>query len=201
MCYNGVMKDIKVIFSENLIYLRKSKGYTQITLAEALSYSDKAISKWERAEAIPDIITLKKIADLFGITVDRLIQDEDFKTVIESEVIDQEPIKGFRIKLALLTTSAIWLVAVIVFVILSLAAPSIKTWLTFIITLPITFITHTVFSMIAKSKIFTLISFTLLSATVALLLFILIPVHNSWLFFLIPIPTFFVLLFSLSLSK
>jgi transcriptional regulator with XRE-family HTH domain len=195
------MKEIKDIFSNNLIYLRKSKGYTQITLAEALSYSDKAISKWERGEALPDIVTLKKIADLFGITIDRLIADEDFTSVIEADNIPKETIKGFKIKLALLTTSAIWLVAVIVFVILSLAAPEMKTWLTFIITLPITFLTHTIFSMIAKSKIFTLISFTLLSATAALLLFILIDVNNSWLFFIIPIPTFFVLLFSLSLSK
>jgi transcriptional regulator with XRE-family HTH domain len=201
MCYNRHMKEIKDIFSDNLIYLRKSKGYTQITLAEALSYSDKAISKWERKEALPDIVTLKKIADLFGITVDRLITDEDFTSVIEADILPKEVIKGFKIKLALLTTSAIWLVAVIVFVILSLAAPELKTWLTFIITLPITFLTHTIFSMIAKSKIFTLISFTLLSTTVALLLFILIDVNNSWLFFIIPIPTFFVLLFSLSLSK
>lgn len=194
------MNDIKEIFANNLIYLRKSRGLTQITLAETLNYSDKAISKWERAEAIPDILTLIQIASLFHITVDRLFTEGDFETVIEAENKDK-PIKGMKAKIILLTTSAVWLVAVIVFVILSLVAPNMKTWMTFIITLPITFLIHTIFSMIIRSKLFTLISFTLLSATVALLLFLLIPVDNSWLFFLIPIPTFFVLLFSLSLSK
>ncbi len=172
---------------------------TQMALAEALNYSDKAISKWERAEAIPDIKTLMEIASLFDVTVDRLMSSQMFETVMESSI---NPYQGHqRLKIALLTTSAIWLVAVIVFVVLSLIEPGLKTWMTFIITLPITFLVHTVFSMVAKHKILTLITFTLLSTSFALFMFLMIDVSRSWLFFLIPIPTFFVLLFSLSLSK
>ena len=48
---------------------------TQAELAERLNYSDKAISKWERAESIPDIYILKRLADMFGVTVDWLIKD------------------------------------------------------------------------------------------------------------------------------
>ena len=67
--------DFKKIVVENLIYYRKLNKLTQLQLAEKLNYSDKAISKWERAESIPDIIILKQIADLFGVTVDYIITE------------------------------------------------------------------------------------------------------------------------------
>ena len=51
------------------------KKLTQLELAEMLNYSDKAVSKWERGESVPDVITLKKIADLFGVTVDYIITE------------------------------------------------------------------------------------------------------------------------------
>ena len=42
------MEDLKVIFAQNLIALRKQMKLTQIELAEKINYSDKAVSKWER---------------------------------------------------------------------------------------------------------------------------------------------------------
>lgn len=49
---------------------------TQSDLADKLNYSDKAVSKWERAESIPDIAVLKEIADLFDVTLDYLVNEE-----------------------------------------------------------------------------------------------------------------------------
>ena len=48
------MEDLKLIFASNLIRLRTSAGMKQSELGEQLNYSDKSISKWERAEALPD---------------------------------------------------------------------------------------------------------------------------------------------------
>lgn len=67
---------MKQIISLNLSELRRERGMTQLELAEKLNYSDKAVSKWERGESIPDILVLKSIADLFGVTVDYLISEE-----------------------------------------------------------------------------------------------------------------------------
>ena len=53
--------------------MRTSAGLTQAEVASKLSYSDKAVSKWERAESIPDIAVLKAIADMYGVTVDYLL--------------------------------------------------------------------------------------------------------------------------------
>ena len=56
--------------AKNITELRRAHGLTQAALAEKLDYSDKSVSKWERAEGLPDVICLKRIADLFGVTVD-----------------------------------------------------------------------------------------------------------------------------------
>ena len=63
------MEDLKMIIAGNIGQLRRKTGMTQLELAEKLNYSDKAISKWERGESVPDISVLKSIADLFGVTV------------------------------------------------------------------------------------------------------------------------------------
>lgn len=46
---------------------RKEKGLSQVTLAELLSVTPQAVSKWERSESIPDIFMLAKISDIFDI--------------------------------------------------------------------------------------------------------------------------------------
>ena len=46
---------------------------TQMDLGQKINYTDKAVSKWERAESLPDVTVLKSIADIFGVTVDYLI--------------------------------------------------------------------------------------------------------------------------------
>lgn len=65
--------EIKTNIADNLSSLRQSLGMTQVQLAEKMNYSDKAISKWERAESVPDVAILKQLADLFGVSVDWLI--------------------------------------------------------------------------------------------------------------------------------
>lgn len=67
----------KEYFAKKLSELRKSRGMTQAQLALSLNYSDKAVSKWERGESIPDAYTLLKISKLFSVPVDELL-DEDF---------------------------------------------------------------------------------------------------------------------------
>ena len=69
------MDELKEIIAKNLTELRTCAHLTQLQLAEMLNYSDKAVSKWERGEAVPDIRVLKKLADIYNITVDDIITD------------------------------------------------------------------------------------------------------------------------------
>ena len=61
----------------NIAAYRKRAQMTQAGLAEKLNYSDKAVSKWERGESAPDVITLVQLAELFGVTVNDMIKDPD----------------------------------------------------------------------------------------------------------------------------
>ena len=70
------MDEIKLIIARNITDLRRKNNMTQAELAEKLNYSDKAVSKWERGESLPDVTVLKCIADTFRVTVDYLLQPE-----------------------------------------------------------------------------------------------------------------------------
>ena len=70
------MDELKNIIAENLQSLRRDAGMTQAALAEKLNYTDKAVSKWERGESVPDVAVLRDIADLFGVTVDYLLRSD-----------------------------------------------------------------------------------------------------------------------------
>lgn len=54
--------------------LRKEQGLTQLELAEKMGVTDKAVSKWERDLSCPDVNTIPKLAEVFGISVDKLMQ-------------------------------------------------------------------------------------------------------------------------------
>ena len=72
------MEDYSQIVAKNITALRKSRELTQQDFAKILNYSDKTVSKWELGYAIPNVETLKQIADYFGVTVDYfLVPHED----------------------------------------------------------------------------------------------------------------------------
>ena len=66
-------EQLQGIIANNIVYYRKQLELTQSQLAEKINYSDKAISKWERGEGVPDIFILKQLADLFHVTVNDLL--------------------------------------------------------------------------------------------------------------------------------
>lgn len=54
--------------------LRKEKGMTQLDLAQKMGVTDKSVSKWERDLSFPDITSIPKLAEIFDISVDELMQ-------------------------------------------------------------------------------------------------------------------------------
>ena len=63
------MEELNKIIANNLVKSRKNAKLTQLELAEKLMYSDKNVSKWERGDSVPDVVILKQLADIYGITV------------------------------------------------------------------------------------------------------------------------------------
>ena len=64
----------KQTFGEMISSLRKEKGMTQLELAEKMGVTDKAVSKWERNLSFPDVSSLPRLAEIFGLSVDELLQ-------------------------------------------------------------------------------------------------------------------------------
>lgn len=127
------MNDLKQTIANNITELRKASQLTQLELAERLNYSDKAISKWERAESIPDVVVLKQIADIFGVTVDYLLQEEHNEHAVErvSEKVFKTK-KRNRLIVTLLANSLVWLIATMVFVYLGIYTEKIHNlWINF----------------------------------------------------------------------
>ncbi len=129
------MMELKENFARNLVIFRKTLGITQSELAEQLNYSDKAVSKWERAESIPDVYVLKQIADFFGVKVDVLISDPKPE---KRKLINISKRRAF---ISLASCAIVWLVAIVCYTSLGIIFPSVqRSWLSFIYAIPITFI-------------------------------------------------------------
>ncbi len=69
---------------------RKRLGMTQDQLAERLGVTAQAVSKWENDQSCPDIATLPRLAEIFGISTDELLGHTTQAPVHEAEVVDSE---------------------------------------------------------------------------------------------------------------
>ena len=131
------MQDIKPIIAKNITALRQGAKLTQIELAERLNYSDKAVSKWERGESVPDITVLKAIADMFEVTLDYLVQENPELPVLPEEPEQVHGKKRNHKVITALSILLVWFVAAVVFVILDMATLNTKLhYLTFAYALP-----------------------------------------------------------------
>ena len=75
----------KQTFGNLIASLRKEHGMTQLELAEQMGVTDKAVSKWERDLSFPDVNSLPRLAEIFGISVDELMQVKNGTHVHEQE--------------------------------------------------------------------------------------------------------------------
>lgn len=130
--------------AKNIASLRKEKGMTQAELAEALNYSDKSVSKWERGDGIPDILVIHKIAELFGVTLNDIISEE---IVVKKK--GEKPHLTNRIIIPLLSVGLVFLVFSLVFAIMTIFEFNLpRTWLVFVLAIPVACIPLVVFAAI-----------------------------------------------------
>ena len=115
-----IIKDLKPIIAKNIAELRRANDTTQAELAEKLNYSDKAVSKWERGESIPDVTVLSEIADIFGVTVDYLLT-EDHAPAEEIAENDMKILTKNRVIITVMSLFLVLLVSTFVFVIMNMA--------------------------------------------------------------------------------
>lgn len=134
---------LKTQIGKNIVSYRKRSSLTQAALAEKLNYSDKAVSKWERGESIPDVLTLVQLSELFGITVNELLVDPNELPEVTGkveQVMDKAVQKTLKRKadkriILVLSSLLVWFVALFLFVVLS-SFDIQKSWMAFIYAIP-----------------------------------------------------------------
>ncbi len=198
------MEDLKSIIAENITALRKGSSMTQIELAERLNYSDKAISKWERGESVPDITVLKTIADMFGVTVDYLLvrehisvdQELSEEEILKHEREEKKQEKKKRLKkthsiVAAMSVLLVWLIATLLFVILD---ASLNGTLRHLLVFPYAVVASTIVWLVFNSMWFNkrrnylIISIMIWAIAVAVHITVLAGGHNLWQIYLLGIP-------------
>ena len=79
---------------EKIYSQRKLKGLSQEELAEKIGVSRQAVSKWETGEALPEITKLKGLAEVFGVTTDFLLNDNE-DVYVKGQVNSFDPFDRF----------------------------------------------------------------------------------------------------------
>ena len=189
---------LKAQIGTNISNLRKSQGLTQAGLAEKVNYSDKAVSKWERGESAPDILTLVSIAQVLGVTVDDLLTDPNAlpeQTGAVQQAMDQVVQKTLKRKadkriIVQLSAVRVWFVALFFYVVLSSSGVP-NSWLAFFWAIPADAIV--VLSLRSAWRDFrsnrTLISVLMWGSLLSIYMMLLVLLQaNVWRIFLLGLP-------------
>ena len=191
------MNDIKIIIGKNLAELRKRKKYTQSDLANILQYSDKAISKWEKGDSLPDIEVLYNICNLYGVTLDYLTHEGNFEEK-KDYVIKNSKYTSNKAIVTILSCVTSWFISTIAFVML-LIFTDIIFWPLFTWSVPITFLLLLIFNCLWGKKKLRFIYISGLVWTFIAALFLQLTylgVEKIWPIFLICIPGQIAVIFS-----
>jgi transcriptional regulator with XRE-family HTH domain len=154
---------------------------TQFELGEKLNYSDKSISKWERAEAIPDAYILKQMSELFHVSVDYILSDhsnEERKATL--------PQHTNHLTITEISIVGVWTLTLFVFIVLWLLGH--VQWLLFVCAVPISLIVLLVLNSIWGNR---RNNFHIISALVWSIIatsYLSFLQHNWWLLFSLGIP-------------
>ena len=137
------VEKLKEYVGANIAAYRKRAGLTQAMLAQKLNYTDKAVSKWERGESVPDVVTLASLAEFLGITVNDLLADPNALPEHTGAVqqamgrVVEKTLKRKADKKVILCLSSllVWSVALLLYVIFSTLDVE-KSWLAFFYAVP-----------------------------------------------------------------
>lgn len=192
------MEDFKLTFASNLIRLRNDAGMTQAELGEKLNYSDKSVSKWERAESLPDAFVLQKIAGIFGVTIDYLVTGHD----AWEPRSDTPPKKEFTFNTTVVmwvVLAGIWTLALLCFVILWLLGRT--EWLILVSTVPVSLIASLVMNSVWNAGRYNRFLVAALVLSLILLVYLSLWRIHPWQLFLVAVPAEIVVFLSFHIKN
>ena len=181
---NYSMKDINLIIGTNIKELRKANKLTQYELAEKLNYSNKAISRWESGEVIPDVLTLNKLCEIFNIPITQIFEENVTTKKVKRNYKLQI---GNKLAISLLSVVSVWLIAIILFVNFQIIS-NINLWQIFVWSVPLSCIVGIIFNSIWGKPMFNYLIITVLNWSFFASLYLTLLKYNIWMLFIIAIP-------------
>lgn len=189
------------IFAENLIKLRKLNRMSQLDLAEKINYSDKAVSKWERGNAMPDVTTLCQIANLFHVSMDYLLirhtEEEYTQTTPNYAKLQRKN----RIMIMAVSIAGIIAAALTLFFVLYYTSgENSKPWMVFIYMIPVCAVLAIVLTAIWKLKVMLFLSITCLVWGILFSIILSLP-NPVWFALFVGLPLQIVIIFSFGIIR
>ena len=192
------MENVKETIARNLAELRRAHNLTQSALAEKLNYSDKAISRWEHAETLPDIETLCRICEIYGVSFEYLLSKE--RTEISPV---STPVKntGRRVTICLIAICTIWLAALTLFTSVGTLF-GVYDWRIFIWAVPLSIVVLPVCNRLWwHSIVFASIASSFILWTTILAIYLQLLEYNLWLLFVVGAPIQAIIILAKNMPK
>ncbi len=189
---------MKETIAKNIAKLRKSRNMTQSALAEKLNYSDKAISRWEHAETLPDIDTLCKLCEIFGVTFEYLL-DKDAPAPTPSKA--QSKAKAREVIICLIAIMTVWLTVTVLYTSFN-ALARISLWQLFIWAVPASALVGLIFNLVWwRSKVWSAILSSFFNWSTILAVFVQFIEYNLWMLFIVGVPIQAIILLSITMPR
>ncbi len=177
------MKTFRETIIDNLVSLRKKNNLTQIDLAKKINYSDKAISRWETGEVLPDVEVLKTLSEIYSVPFSYLFEEHDEESKKEHLRADTS-----KIITCIVSICAVWTAVIVLYTLLDMILQK-QIWMVFVWAIPISCGVGTFYNKKwLKSKHLSLILNSITCWSLIACLYLQFLSFNLWQLFLIGIP-------------
>ena len=176
------MENLREIIATNIINLRKAKNWTQVELARRINFSDKAVSRWEKGEVMPDIETIQRLSEVFDVPMTAIIekqknQQQETKTKpTKQEVLSQ-----------IFLVCEIWTILSVAYAYLNISS-GLNVWKIFLWGVPATVLLLYIVNLRHKHNVSSFVYGTIFIWTFTACLFIQMIHLHAWFFFILGIP-------------
>ena len=185
------------IIAKNISELRLADNITEKELADSLDVSEEDVALWESGELVPDVITLKRLADGFGVSVDYFLTRTHREK--RSDATLEVARRRSHFTVSALSFIAVWIFAALAFsLMLVFDITRLPCWMPFIYAVPLSFTALVVFNSLWGDLKYNVIFSSLVLWGLALsayLTLLFMTVQNIWAIFLVAIPLEIALLF------
>lgn len=177
------MENVKAIVSQNLLRLRKENNLTQAELARRINYSDKAISRWEAGEVVPDLETIYALSEVFDVPVSQITESHSEESAGESEKTGL----GQKILSQIFLCCEIWFIFTALYVYVKLTKQT-NIWQLFVWCVPACLLVLWFFNRKEPMNILLFIYSTAFVWTFITCIYLHLLVSNPWYIFFIGLP-------------